>query len=107
MTRERKLAIEMWENIADLIRAGEIICCDDVDAYKESWCNTHNLNWGGTCCYLCRYFPCKKCPLHKKYGACTNKNNPYYQLRNHWKPYEDEEGESFADMAECIAEVMK
>lgn len=60
MTKERKLAIQMWEEIVDKCRSGEDFNLVD---YKTDFCNKHDLKWRGNC-YFCNYFdPCSKCPL--------------------------------------------
>lgn len=63
MTKERRLAIQMWQEIVDKCKAG-----DDfrITSYKYNFCREHKLNWTNSC-YLCQYCRhCSRCPL----GSC-------------------------------------
>lgn len=81
MTKERKLAIQMWEEIAQQHP-------DSVYEYKDSFCKEHDLDWQNDC-WLCQYVRqdyradlpsregfltgynrCQKCPIYK-YNRCT------------------------------------
>lgn len=63
MTRERKLAIQMWQEIVDKCKAGDNFC---VVTFKMKFCIKHKLNWLSDC-YFCQYCKsCSKCPL----GSC-------------------------------------
>ena len=61
MTKERKLAIQMWQEIVDKCRSGEQF---NVVNFKKSFCKKHRLNWYNNC-YFCQYFECfATCPLN-------------------------------------------
>ena len=60
MTKERRLAIEMWQEIVDKCKAGEKF---NVINFKDEFCKEHNLVWVNSC-YFCQYYPCSKCPLY-------------------------------------------
>ena len=61
MTKERKLAIEMWQDIRDKLLTSLINF--DVEMYKRKFCKEHDLEWKHSC-WFCRYIPyCSKCPL--------------------------------------------
>ena len=81
MTKERRLAIQMWEEIAHRDP-------DSVNLYKEDFCREYDLDWENDC-WFCqyvrqdyrmelpsredistRYNGCQKCPIYK-YGRCT------------------------------------
>ena len=63
MTRERKLAIQMWQEIVDKCKAGDNF---SVVMFKMEFCKKHKLNWLNGC-YFCNYFDtCSKCPLDAK-----------------------------------------
>lgn len=73
MTRERRLAVQMWREIAEKIKnSGRAF---DVTQFKFEFCKNHNLNWLNHC-YLCQYaskfcygeneeiiLNCNRCPL--------------------------------------------
>lgn len=69
MTRERKLAIQMWEDIKRLLPEWVKLDPDDIVTflrnYKERFCEQNGLRWLYNC-WLCQYFrdDCAKCPLH-------------------------------------------
>lgn len=73
MTRERKLAVQMWQEIGDRLKYDRSTLVKEV---KKSFCREHNLNWKQNC-YFCQYTPdCHKCPLgncglHSLYDAAT------------------------------------
>ena len=61
MTKERKLAIQMWQEIVNKCKSGEQF---DVDSFKKSFCEKHRLNWYNDC-YFCQHFMCFfTCPLN-------------------------------------------
>ena len=61
MTKERRFAIQMWEEIVDKCKSGEHF---NVSRFKEDFCKEHNLNWALNC-YFCQYFECfTTCPLN-------------------------------------------
>lgn len=63
MTKQRRLAIQMWQEIVDKCRTSDDFNLDD---YKADFCKKHGLNWFANC-YFCNYFnPCSKCPLDDK-----------------------------------------
>lgn len=63
MTKERKLAIQMWQEIVDKCRSGEDFI---VSQFKDDFCKKYDLDWLSNC-YLCQYCrPCSRCPL----GSC-------------------------------------
>lgn len=65
MTKQRRLAIQMWQEIADKCRSGEDFNLVD---YKTDFCKKHGLKWLANC-YFCNYFDrCEKCPLDDKCG---------------------------------------
>ena len=60
MTKERRLAIQMWEEIVVKCKSGEPF---NVSRFKEAFCKEHNLTWVNNC-YYCQYFQCcTTCPL--------------------------------------------
>lgn len=81
MTKERKLAIEMWKGIRDGIQNSFVK--DDgfsVTTYKENFCKDRNLNWRNDC-WFCQYIKeCSKCPL----GYCNDSGTLYYTVNNNW-----------------------
>ena len=65
MTRERKLAIEMWEEVKKQLPGWK---CDVVFALKTlkaNFCRQNGLDWRYDC-WFCQYVrdDCHKCPLH-------------------------------------------
>lgn len=63
MTKERKLAIQMWQNIRDMISEFDKLVCIDILLYKDTFCAEHRLWWSWNCLF-CQYMPgCSKCPL--------------------------------------------
>ena len=77
MTRERRLAIEMWRRIEDKIGRRFFGIRDDVDLckYKDRFVVKHVGHEWLNSCYWCHYintrasyptkFRCEKCPLYK------------------------------------------
>lgn len=64
MTKQRRLAIQMWEAIVAKCKSGEGF---NVDLFKMEFCRKYNLDWVNAC-YFCQYFrTCSNCPL----GNCT------------------------------------
>ena len=61
MTRERKFAIQMWQEIVDKCKASNDF---NVVKFKKEFCKEHNLHWINNC-YFCQYCrPCSlRCPL--------------------------------------------
>lgn len=65
MTKQRRLAIQMWEEIVDKCRSGEDF---NLAEYKADFCKKHGLHWLANC-YFCNYFyTCSKCPLDDNCG---------------------------------------
>ena len=50
MTKERKLAIEMWQEIVDKCKAGDKLF--NLVIFKMLFCKKHNLDWVNDC-YFC------------------------------------------------------
>lgn len=88
MTKERRLAIEMWEQIVKALENGEHDSSfGDSEAVpiKSRFCHEHNLDWKCEC-WFCQYVRkdwrydmpsradipehsnrCQKCPLYKEH----------------------------------------
>lgn len=63
MTKERRLAIEMWTNIRNMLSASDGQLPRNIFSYKEMFCADHDLKWPGNC-WFCQYISaCDKCPL--------------------------------------------
>jgi hypothetical protein len=63
MTKERKLAIEMWTNIRGMLSASDGRLPEDLVSYKDMFCREHSLKWENSC-WFCQYIDyCNKCPL--------------------------------------------
>jgi len=67
MTKERKLAIQMWEEIKNQLpywNDAPTLIANKVKRFKGNFCTGHHLYWDN-CCWLCEYFKenCAKCPL--------------------------------------------
>lgn len=68
MTKERKLAIKMWEGVKKRLPEwyeedrGDIV--DDLKDFKSDFCLTNDLHWNWYC-WFCQYTrtECDKCPL--------------------------------------------
>lgn len=101
MTKERRLAIEMWEQIVEALEQGKHNPClaiPKVDVIKAGFCEEHQLDWKLDC-WFCQYarkdwrydmptrenIPkgwngCQQCPLYKEHKdildydecGCTN-----------------------------------
>lgn len=67
MTRERKLAIKMWEEIANVL---EIKYSINMADYVARFCEEEGVDWGGDW-YMCHYMTsCSKCPIKAKGYLC-------------------------------------
>ena len=55
MTKERKLAIEMWQDIREKISNGTIHTGIAMYDFKLDWLKAHNIDWYDGC-WLCHYF---------------------------------------------------
>lgn len=76
MTKERKLAIEMWKDIRDMLSAFDRMTMTSILEYKETFCKDHGLHWMNNC-WFCQYiFACSKCPLK----SCSTASD-YYILK--------------------------
>ena len=83
MTKERKLAIQMWEQIVTEIKNGALRSGVAIDRFKTRFCEEHNLQWKCDC-WFCQYVRrdyraklpsrknvecsmnrCQECPLYK------------------------------------------
>ena len=63
MTKQRRLAVQMWQEIVDKCKAGDDFY---LAVYKADFCKKHGLDWCADC-YFCNYFDsCSKCPLDDK-----------------------------------------
>ena len=75
MTRERKLAIQMWEEVKKRLpewyaeSQGYVVA--DLKCFKTDFCDKNNLYWKYDC-WFCQYFrvECDKCPLQ----SCNHEN---------------------------------
>lgn len=84
MTKERKLAIEMWESvkayIIDADKKGELYDVEIHDAVvmiKGDFCEKHGLQWAADC-WFCQYISdCEQCPLGMC-GHATEDCEDYY-----------------------------
>lgn len=94
MTRERRVAVEMWERVRDeLLGAKSVLECrmtrdrdglagceysDDVFENADEWLSTLKLNilkkeglsWRNNC-WLCQYVGCSGCPLNDGRTSCS------------------------------------
>ncbi len=64
MTKERKLAIQMWNEIKKLISKNELSDFCSISDFKLKFCKEHNLGWTSNC-WFCQYVGCTRCPLLK------------------------------------------
>lgn len=63
MTKERKLAIQMWQNIRRYIKRGGLRRCNSVRDCKYDFCEEKKLHWENDC-WFCNYIGhCEHCPL--------------------------------------------
>ena len=86
MTKERRLAIQMWEQIVQVLddgKHGKYCARPIVSNIKEMFCREHGLEWKHDC-WFCQYVRqdyrdmpsrryldsyyngCQKCPLYKE-----------------------------------------
>lgn len=87
MTKERRLAIQMWEQIVEALEQGKHdtkYARPIAQVIKEAFCEEHNLEWKHGC-WFCQYVRhdyryrlpsrryidshyngCQKCPLYKE-----------------------------------------
>jgi hypothetical protein len=83
MTKERRLAIQMWEQIVTGIKNGTLRVGPAIDRFKTRFCDEHKLDWKIDC-WFCQYIRkdfrsnlpsrknvkvwtngCRECPLYK------------------------------------------
>lgn len=83
MTKERRLAIKMWQEIVDILEIGNI----DLNAQKHRFCVNNNIYWENDC-WFCQYIRkdyrynlksrcdidwltngCEDCPLYKEFQS--------------------------------------
>ena len=88
MTKEHRLAIQMWKDI--LYRLPEwhksrntMPIKDCVYAYKLLFVTLHNLNWDSSHCWLCTYIqhwrhPNRLCLRNCPLVSCGNRNSFYH-----------------------------
>lgn len=67
MTKERRLAIKMWEGVRERLPEwyeDDRIIVDCLKDFKLDFCFENNLHWQFEC-WFCQYtrFKCNKCPL--------------------------------------------
>jgi hypothetical protein len=55
MTKERRLAIEMWQAIREKLCNGELQSNLDLHKAKLDWLRAHNIDWYSEC-WFCHYF---------------------------------------------------
>lgn len=81
MTRERRLAIQLWEEIADKVESLPNVLDNGKDHFilvqnmKHDFCEKHVLNWRSRC-WFCQYIrDCRKCPISETssgdFHGCT------------------------------------
>lgn len=74
MTRERKLAIEMWEQVVKQLKEENNMF--NIANFKSKFCTEHKLHWFCDC-YFCQYFRrCNVCPLR----TCTSEGALYLKI---------------------------
>lgn len=116
MTKERRLAIEMWEQIVEVLENGEPGKCylPIINSIKEDFCKAHNLEWKHYC-WFCQYVRrdwrpylssreevpkywngCQRCPLYKERadilgddecGCTDDKNTLWKQVTDSYNVY--------------------
>ena len=63
MTKERRLAIEMWKDIRDMLIGDDAVSRSDIVQYKCSFCTRNDLSWKCNCWFCTYILGCWKCPL--------------------------------------------
>ena len=80
MTKERKLAIQMWQNIRRYIKRGGLRRSTGVRDYKYNFCEKKKLHWEYDC-WFCNYIErCEHCPLK----SCSSSSGSAYAIAA-WK----------------------
>ena len=90
MTRERRLAIKMWEGIRDSLadKPKAVSNFDFIAGYKRFFCRLYTLNWHSYC-WCCQYirmksiYGCGKCPLK----SCFTGSSYYEKVMDIHKRY--------------------
>ena len=79
MTKERKLAIQMWINIRNMLSASDGQLSENISYFKEMFCVDHDLKWSNSC-WFCQYIsecgnkcPLKSCNFGSYYSIVVNK----------------------------------
>lgn len=104
---EKRLAVTMWQGIADGIAAGNIKDGHEVGRFKREFCAKHGLQWQSDC-FLCEHYVCPECPLGCKWGSCRSEHgNPYILLTNHGGDDYTRCPETYAEYAKQIVEALK
>lgn len=81
MTKQRRLAIQMWEEIVKKLKKGDKLF--NLVIFKMLFCKKHNLDWVNDC-YFCQYCrSCTRCPIYD----CM----PVYTKASHDKDVESAE----------------
>ena len=106
MTKERKLAVEMWKIIRHSIENDNRLILSDIAEIKKEFCKKHNLKWSSQC-WFCTYVQkpivsegrrkgCSACPignfdnpLGSVFGC--NEGSLYAIVLNHINDYSTEE----------------
>ena len=90
MTKERRLAILMWQTIKKRIEDNEFKNGEDIlntiefRKFKDKFCSKYNLCWENNC-WFCTYVHCKKCPLkscyiHSPFEIFISNSDKYVKL---------------------------
>ena len=83
MTKERKLAIQMWQGIKNEIAKNPYLSDIGIYRLKQKFCIQHKLQWNCHC-WFCQYIPnCRQCPLRNCFVyhiVCTSWNNKEMRL---------------------------
>lgn len=84
MTKERKLAIEMWTQIRNsIVSSQQYMDVEDIRDYKRLFCKDHDLKWELSC-WFCQYIrDCIKCPL----GNCGFSSDYIHVVNSHLNKY--------------------
>ena len=70
MTRERKLAIQMWEEVKRQLPGWNYEIAVMLKTLKDNFCFHNGLSWKWDC-WFCQYVHnCEKCPLQ----SCDHRN---------------------------------
>lgn len=117
MTRERRLAVKMWHDVADNIRQGAIEDFNGVMDFRNNFIHKHNLKWYNEdwfCEYMGMSDGCSKCRLYIRCGGnCNDVKHNYYAMMDKKVdkyglslPYAEDK-EEFADYADNIADLLE